>query len=149
MKKLMLFLVAVFCTNFYNYSQSITGTYSNRWEAHTGEAITYTLTLKSDGTFVFYSDQKFYGNEGEKLTMVKGLWETNNHLLVLTTKSGEDYDPNLTKNLNNNKARYKHISERKQLTSQEKPSLLFYKSKVFYAKNMELFKQAAITTSVD
>lgn len=149
MNKTTLLLFTLLCAFFSAYSQTITGTYSNRWESQSGEAIAYTLTLKSDGTFIFYSNQTYWGDEGIKTTKAIGTWKSNNHLLVLTTEPDEDSNIGLIKELNNNKARYNRVSERKRLTSDEKSSLKFYQSDVFYAKNMELFKQDAIMSSVD
>lgn len=148
MKKTLLVFFATLCAIISTYSQSITGTYSNRWEAPTGEGISYTLTLKPDGTFVFYVNQTYFDNS-EKTTKAYGTWETNNHLLVLTTQTEDETSMGLIKDLNNNKARYHKVSERKKLNSDEKSSLKFYQSNVFYVKNMELFKMENIVSSVD
>lgn len=148
--KTLLLSIVITCSCFLSaLSQTIEGTYTNKWESSNGEFVAYTLTLNPDASFTFNSYQKFLGQEEEKRTTAKGTWKFENYLLVLATGESNETDTVLIANLNNSKARYTKVSTRKVNASGEKPSLKFYKSDVFYAKGMALYKQESSVTAVD
>jgi hypothetical protein len=121
-------------------SQFVDGTYTNKWESPTGEAIAYILTLQNDNTFIFYLTRTYLNQEPDKTIKAEGTWILTNNLLILKTTAETTTDSVLTTDLHNNKARYMSISPRNPSFNLVQPSFKFYQSNVFYAKNMELFK---------
>ncbi len=144
---LLFFLVAL--TALSTTAQSIYGTYSNKWEASSGEAIEYSLTLLENGNFVFISTRTHLDAIPDKKLKAKGTWQLDGHLLVLITATNEDSENTLEANLDMNKAKFKSVSPRNPDFNLVKPSLKFYESNVFYAKDMELIKTDASVTSLD
>ena len=140
MKALLLSLFAFLIISITASSQTMEGTYTNTWESTAGGALTYTLILNPDNTFQFVSHRIYESSHPSNLTTVVGTWENNNRLLILVTDSSPD-DIELVKRLNKNKARFKAYSPRHRKYGQIKPSLRFYESKVFYAKEMTLHKE--------
>jgi hypothetical protein len=118
------------------------GTYTNTWESTAGGALTYTITLNPDNTFVFESHRIFETSIPSKVTTIEGTWKNKNRLLILLTDPSKD-DTELVKKLHNNKAKFKAYSPRHRKYKKAKPSLKFYKSKVFYAKGMKLEKKTS------
>lgn len=147
MKSLLLTLLIAIVIVFNGNAQSIVGTFSNVWEAPSGESLTYEITLNEDGTFYFESLRTFLNSE-EKTETASGKWKMDNHLLVLTTDL-KDKSSELISGLNDSKARYVSISPRHPKFNSLKSSLKFFQSDVFYAKEMELFKDQASVTSSD
>lgn len=129
-------------------SQIIEGIYSNRWEASSGEAIEYTLTLNDNGTFTFITDRKHLEETLNSIEIVEGSWTYNDRLLTLNTHP-EENPSELASNLDANNARYHNISPRNPNLKSVKPSFKFYKSKVFYTKDMELFKTEIEVSATD
>lgn len=134
---LIIFILTI--TIYPTWSQKVEGTYSNKWESSSGEAVEYKLTIHKNGTFTFYATRKHLENSLYKTEMAEGSWKYENHLLTLDTRS-DDHSNELAKNLNANLARYIDISPRNPKYKSLKPSFKFYKSNVFYSKDMELFK---------
>jgi hypothetical protein len=120
------------------------GTYTNTWENSDGAALTYTLTLKSDGTFLFESLRVYESSDPTKIVTVRGIWSQKDRLLILNTDASAE-DDELAKNLNSTKARFRDYSQRHVQYGKIKPSLEFYKSDVFHSKGMELEKAATET----
>jgi hypothetical protein len=144
MRPLLLFFI-VLLTSITTNAQTIEGIYSNKWESPSGEAIAYNLILNSDGTFKFQSTKTYMDAIPNKTIEAEGTWDLDGHLLVLTTS---EHSNELASDLDMNKARYVTVSPRNRKFNLANPSLKFYKSKVFYAKDMELFKtESCITTS--
>lgn len=135
MKTTILFVLLSINT-FLAQSQTINGIYANRWESTSGEVLSYELTLREDGTFTFISTRIYLEQQPNSIAEAEGTWELDGRLLVLAT---QDNHP-LAIHLNGNKARYISTSPRSPNFNLVKPSLKFYESKVFYAKNMELIK---------
>lgn len=142
MKKLLLTFIVIFTFTFVSHCQTLEGTYTNTWESNAGGALTYTLTLNPDKTFNFVSHRIYESSYPSKTTTVVGTWKNENRLLILATDTSLD-DIDLVKGLNNNKARFITYSPRHRKYGEVKPSLRFYKSKVFYAKGMKLIKEEA------
>ena len=134
---------------FSGMAQSIEGIYYNKWESSTGEALAYTLQLNEDGTFQFLSARSYLGGENEKTTHVFGTWQLEGHLLILSADKNLNQDSKLAVWIDNNRARYISLSPRNPNFNLVKPSLKFYESKVFYAKDMELIKTETNITSRD
>lgn len=146
MKYLLLFLFISFTINL--QSQEIQGTYANKWVSDSGEGIQYNLTLQNDGQFVFEYIRIYKEEIEDAVTQVKGNWNFENNLLTLSTESN-DNDEQLSESLNSNKAKYMSISPRNPNFNLVKPSLKFYESDVFYAKDMELIKTESTITSTE
>ena len=116
------------------------GSYLNMWKSETGSVITYMLTLNPDNTFTFESNRFYASSRPTKTENVNGVWKKRHRLLILKTE-GIANEVALAKTLNKSKARLKVYSKRHKKYGKVKPSLKFYKSKVFYAKAMKLFKE--------
>ncbi len=122
------------------FSQSMEGSYANTWESEKGSGIRYSLLLNPDKTFIFESNRFYASSTPSKVETVKGLWKKRHRLLILKTK-GIANDHPLAKKLHKNKAKLKVYSKRHKNYGKVKPSLKFYRSKVFYAKGMRLIKK--------
>lgn len=136
MKTLFLFFVTT-CVVFTINAQSADGTYTNKWVAPSGESLAYNLTLDLDGTFLFQSIRTFKESIPDEINYTSGTWTLENHLLTLKTTDAID---KITSDINMNKARYVSVSNRNPKFNNTKPFFTFFESKVFYAKNMQLFK---------
>lgn len=151
MKSILFLMIA--CTSGFSLNaqttSSIAGTYTNKWESNSGEALEYSLTLDADGSFIFQSNRLFDSVESEKTLTAKGSWKLQNQILVLFTDPNDFNNNELSLHLNNTKARFVNISPRNTNFSLVKPSLKFYKSEVFYAKDMELLKEETSVTKTD
>ena len=146
MKSLILFIALTFTFSTIQ-SQEIEGTYANKWLANTGEGIEYTLTLNAEGTFTFNYTRMYKDEHPDTNVQVNGNWKMENHLLVLDTDITIEDDHKIAAGLNSNKARFVSVSPRNPNFNLVKPSLKFYASDVFYAKDMELIKTSSITAS--
>lgn len=135
---LLLFIITL--TAFSTKAQTIEGTYANKWEGGSGEAIAYSLTLNDEGTFSFTSTRTFLDNVPDKRVEAIGTWTLDGHLLVLCTDNKDTEMTPLQSQLHLNKARFISISPRNPKFNILKPSIKFYTSEVFYAKDMELVK---------
>jgi hypothetical protein len=139
MKALLLTLIAFSIISITARSQSMEGTYTNTWESDAGGALTYTLTLNPDNTFMFVSHRIYETSIPPKTVTANGTWDRRNRLLKLSTDAAPK-ESDLVEKLNRNKARFKSYSPRHRKYGKVKPSLRFFRSKVFYAKGMKLFK---------
>ena len=144
MKYILLFCLISF-TTFTAQAQNIEGTYANKWISNSGEGIQYDLTLLNDGQFTFKYIRIYKEDIEDSITEVKGSWTLENNLLTLKT----DSDDKMATSLNSNKARFLTISPRNPNFNLVKPSLKFYESEVFYAKDMELIKTESSITSTE
>jgi len=143
MKTQQLLFIALL-TSITTFAQTVEGTYTNSWQAKSGEGISYNLTLHIDGTFTFQSISSYMDPVHDKTVETQGTWSLEDHLLLLTTKGNSN---ELASNLNLNRARYTSVSPRNPRFNLVKPSFKFYKSDVFYAKDMELLKSEYSVTS--
>lgn len=144
MKTIILFCL-VTLSALTTQSQNIEGTYANKWVSNSGEGIEYTLTLNTDGQFIFDYIRIFKDDVKDKKTQVKGNWVLQNNLLTLQTETTGDND--LASRLDLNTARFESLSPRNPKFNLVQPSLKFYESAVFYAKDMELVKTEVTVTS--
>ena len=144
--KSYIFLLTLFFTAFTIQSQDIEGTYANKWVSNSGEGIEYTLTIMEDGQFNFIYRRLLRDSNNEPNIEVHGTWDLNGHLLVLNT---EDTDNSISTGLNSNKAKFVSVSPRHPKFNMIKPSLKFYESEIFYAKDMELIKTEEKVTSTE
>lgn len=148
MKTLLLSVVIFFCALFSTFSQNIQGIYTNKWGSSDQESLSYTLSLKEDGTFTFESFRTYIGTP-DIITKAQGTWENNGVLLVLFSEVSKDEDNSLAAELNNTKAKFISLSPRHPDFNLVKPTLEFTKSEVFYVQGMELRKQDTKVTSMD
>lgn len=126
-------------------SQNIEGIYANKWIGNSGEGVQYTLTLQDDGNFIFDYRRIYKDDIEDSKIEVKGVWILENRLLTLKTE--HDGDNKIALGLDLNKARFISVSPRNPDFNLVKPSLKFYESDVFYAKDMELIKIESTVTS--
>lgn len=147
MKSLLLIFLTTLAT-ITMHAQDIEGTYSNKWVSKTGEGIEYVLTLNEDGNFLF-NYTRMYRNADETNIEVQGTWSLENHLLVLNADDDSEKENMIAAGLDLNKARFVSVSPRNPKFNLVKPSLKFYESEVFYAKDMELIKTEVTVTSRD
>lgn len=144
MKSLFISLALIFLLAGSANCQNIEGTYTNKWEAKSGESISYNLTLKEDGTFKFQSTRTFLASTTDNTLAAEGIWKLDGRLLILQTNEKNN---ELSSKLNMNKARYMTVSPRNPQFNLAKHSFKFYESDVFYAKDMELIKTDVNLTS--
>jgi hypothetical protein len=85
MRALLLFFIISFTITSAN-SQDIEGTYTNKWESVSGEAIEYSLTLHDNGKFTFYSIRTFLNSNPNHIIEAEGTWQLKGQLLKLNTE---------------------------------------------------------------
>lgn len=129
-------------------AQTIEGTYANKWKAPTGESIKYSLTLHEDGNFIFSTIRTYSEELPDKIVSAKGTWNLKGHLLELNTSNDMESENALQEQLDMTKARFNSVSKRHPNFNIIKPSLKFYHSEVFYAKDMELVKREENVSSI-
>lgn len=142
-----LWVSCALCTT--TMAQTVHGTYSHTWDNPTGIALTYTLFLNSNGTFIFESIRHYTTNEPTNSITVKGSWSQNGRIITLNTepKASDDL---LVRQLNGVKARYIDYPPRHHQYGQMEPSLKFYQSDAFHAKDMALErKEKEVLSSVE
>lgn len=144
---LLIFTLSIFTLPI--SAQTIEGTYANKWKAPTGESIKYSLTLHEDGNFIFSTVRTYSEELPDKIVSAKGTWNLNGHLLELNTANDTESENALQDKLDMTKARYNSVSKRHPKFNLMKPSLKFYHSEVFYAKDMELVKTDDDVTSIN
>ncbi len=147
MRSLLLFFILLSITLPLS-SQSIEGNYSNKWEAPSGESLEYSLTLLEGGEFIFNSTRTYRDDLPNSFVQAKGKWKINGQLLILNTHYSEDTENKLQSSLDMNKARFISISPRNPDFNLFRPSLKFYNSEVFYAKDMELIKAESNVSTI-
>lgn len=137
--KQVLILVFLVC-NIKMFAQA--GVYVNEPLLNDGTKIKWTLSLNTDGTFLYHFlrdlsaiskpniEENYYG---------KGTWQTDGKVIVLLSKETEDLNEQYTINLNNSKARYITKSPRDKSNKGVKTALLFYESEII--KGLELIKE--------
>ncbi|MCK7589615.1 copper resistance protein NlpE [Subsaxibacter sp. CAU 1640] len=139
MKNTLTFL-AIFLVQVAVYSQlSIEGTYQLKVDA-TNATLQRTLTLNSDGTFVFHSYEKHeQGLPKEKNFYGKGTWTVEKNVIIFKTKSS-DLDEKYQLDLTGTQARFDRKSPRDKSDRDIKTSLRFFASEIFWIKGMTLIK---------
>ena len=142
--KTLLLLFIIVSSALTSSAQAIEGIYNNKWESPSGEAIAYKLTLNEDGTFMFQLTRTYLDSLSHSIEKTEGSWILVDHLLTLKTN---DITNALSSELNMSKARFISISPRNPNFNLVNPSLKFYESNVFYAKDMELIKTKSSVTS--
>ena len=147
MKSLLLSIFITITTLTFQ-AQNIEGIYANKWVANSGEGIEYILSLQEDGNFTFDYIRMYMDNNTDKNIKVKGTWKLENHLLVLNAEASGD-ENQIAAGLHLNKARFVSVSPRNPKFNLVKPSLKFYASDVFYAKDMELIKTESTVSSIE
>jgi hypothetical protein len=148
MKSLILIL-AITLTSFTALSQNVEGTYANKWVSNTGEGIEYMLTIEANGHFTFNYTRIHLDQHPDRKVKVQGTWSLDGHLIVLKTNKSSDADSDIVSGLDLNKARYVSVSPRNPKFNLVKPSLKFYSSEVFFAKDMELIKTDESVSSIN
>lgn len=146
MKSILLLLVT-FIT-FSIQSQTVEGTYSNKWLSNSGEGVQYTLTLHENEQFTFEYIRMYMDEDMNKTVTIEGTWRMEDHLLVLDTDESQ-HDNNIASGLDLNKARFVSLSPRNPNFNLVKPLLKFYESDVFYAKDMELIQTSTTVSSIN
>ncbi|MEZ4801668.1 MAG: hypothetical protein R2797_02765 [Gelidibacter sp.] len=130
--KLLLLLFSLASSTVQMFAQTnvekVAGTYEIKFEATNG-LIIETLTLNSDGTYVFHAyeriDQRL-SLEGNKYG--KGRWMLNTKTITFVT-SKEDLDDKHSLDFTNSKARFIIKSPRDTSDRMVKTALQFYESK--------------------
>lgn len=148
MKSILFFFLLALST-FTLQSQNIEGTYSNKWVSNSGEGLAYELTLHPEGNFTFIYKRMHLDSNPDTEVEVMGTWIMDGHLLILNTNTLSEADNKLASGLNLNKARFVSISPRNPKFNLVKPTLKFYESAVFYAKDMELIKTESSLTGLE
>ncbi len=146
--KSILFLFITFIT-FSIQSQTVEGTYSNKWVSNSGEGIQYTLTLEENEQFIFEYERMYLDDNMNKKLIIEGTWSLENNLLVLDTDDESEKDNMIASGLDLNKARFISLSPRNPKFNLVKPLLKFYESEVFYAKDMELVKTSSSVSIIE
>lgn len=138
MKNLLAFIL------FFFFSISISGqneSYAGNYEFLKGNKnFTQSLTLNSDGTFVFHSyEYHEAGIPKEKNYYAKGSWRQDKNIICFSTKPS-DLDNKYTVDFNNSKARFDTKSPRDKSNRDVKTSIRFYDCDIFWVIGKTFYK---------
>lgn len=122
-----------------NNSSEISGVYEMRIDV-TNALIIDTLTLNSDGTFVFHEyDKHEKGIPPERNNYGKGSWRIEKNVILFSVNKN-DLDTKHTLNFNNSKARFISKYPRDKSDREIRTSIKFYDSEIFWIKGRALIK---------
>jgi hypothetical protein len=143
MKNIVLLFFLIFST-FYSFGQSeiYAGDYTRKPELTDGNNLKWTLTLNTDGTFLynFYRNIEGAGNPEENF-YGKGTWKAKKNLIFFYTDKETDFDETYTIDFTNSKAKYITKSPRDTSKKVVKTALRFYEYINSLIKGLELFKE--------
>lgn len=100
-----------------------------------------TLTLNSDGTFLFYFyDYREHGIPKERTKYGKGTWTSKGKLIQFSVNEAHIDDAHVL-NFNNSKARFDTKSPRDKSDRVIPTSIRFYKSDIFWMVGRTMVKE--------
>lgn len=138
MKYLISFILIL--SSFIINAQDITGKYKIEANA-TNAIVSLTLTLKSDGTFLFHSYEKHGKRIPQEVhTYGRGTWSQDKKVISFFVEAS-DISSIHSLNFNNSKARYTSKSPRDKSNRVIETSIRFYKTDVAIAKGLILIKE--------
>jgi hypothetical protein len=142
MKQLFLLLVLSCNLNMLAQSEIIVGSYLKTFDANNGDKMIWTITLNTDGTFLYHFYRNFQnGNPPIENFYGKGTWNAEKNLVSFQANQTSDLNETHTLNLNNTKARINSKSPRDKSGKDIKTSIVFYESELQEVKGLELFKE--------
>ena len=142
MKKIVLILILVFSTTIIAQTENYTGNYVAHYDFNKNGVITYTLKLKTDGTFTFHNYRKISDKNPEENSYGKGTWKVEkDNVLNFYTDTNSDLDDKHTIDFTNTKARYITKSPRDKSDKVIKTHLRFYESNIPELKGWTLYKE--------
>ncbi|SFZ89959.1 NlpE N-terminal domain-containing protein [Flaviramulus basaltis] len=134
------FFILIFMFSLSLFAQ--TGVYTLEPQNTDGTKIKWTLSLNSDGTFIYHFFRDIVGERNpEENFYGKGTWESKGKLVYFFANKSKDFDGKYTKNLNNSKARITSKSPRDKSDRVVKTSIRFYDSELSEITGLELFKK--------
>lgn len=141
MRNLLIVLLALFTSSTYAQSATYSGSYEKKYEMSNGDFHRFKITLKPDGTFVYYSQSNISKRiPPEDKKSGKGTWNADKNIISLTTDRSKDLDETYTLDLSNTKARYVSKSPRDKSDRIVPTALRFYQSDIPWIKRKELLK---------
>lgn len=141
MKKIVLTLLLAFSATIIAQTEKYAGNYVAHFDFNDNGTITYTLILKSDGTFTFHNYRKISTKNPEENSYGKGTWKVEkDNVLYFYTNVNSELDDKHTIDFTNTKARYITKSPRDKSDKVIKTHLRFYESDI-PIKGWELFKK--------
>ncbi len=142
MKKTLTLLLVIFTFTLAAQTEKYTGKYVAHYDFNENGTITYTLILKTDGTFTFHNYRKISDKNPEENSYGQGTWKIEKeNVLYFNTDENLDIDDKYTISFTNTKARYHTKSPRDKSDKIVKTKLKFYDSEIPWIKGWELFKK--------
>ena len=142
MKKTILILILIISNTLIAQTEKYFGNYIAHFDFNENGTITYTLILKTDGTFTFHNYRKISTKNPEENSYGKGTWKVEkDNVLFFYTDENSELDDKHTIDLTNTKARYYTKSPRDKSDKIVETKLKFYESEIPWVKGWELFKQ--------
>ena len=136
------FIILLFTYNISLFAQpeDYSGTYIRPYESQENQILKWTLTLNSDGTFLY----NFYRNLGDKNPEEnfygKGTWTSEKKLIFFYTDVNTAFNVPHIMDFTGSKARINKKSPRDKSDKIIKESIRFYESELSVIKGLELFK---------
>jgi len=116
MKHILTLFVLTFNLSVSAQSAKYAGDYEVRYETDKGEVIEYTLSLQTNGMFLFHFYRHLGKAKPEENYYGRGKWNDDKNLISLYTDVKNDIDDTHTLNFNNSKARIISKSPRDKST---------------------------------
>lgn len=142
MKKLLLTALILSTPIFANAqttTEEFSGVYAVTYQT-TNSLIVDTLTLNTDGTFVFHEyDKHDNGLPPERNKYAKGTWRADKKLIYFFADK-TDFDEKHTLDFNSTKARFIDKSLKDKSNRDIKISIRFYESDIFWITGRTLLK---------
>ena len=103
--------------------------------------IEYSLSLKSDGTFVFQSNSNhFKETPSKKSSLSRGTWKAEKNIIIFNSDEQRDINEIYTLNFSNTKARIERKSPRNKSKEIIPDVIRIYESDIFWVKGKKLIK---------
>ena len=117
------------------------GIYGRRTESNIETVMEWTLTLNTNGTFLYNFYRDLGSKNPEENLYGKGTWKAENNVVLFFADKNIDIDETHTLNFDNSKARINRKSPRDKSGKKVKESIRFFSSDTPAIKGLELFKK--------
>ena len=141
LKFTLFILLITFNLTVFLQSESYVGTYIRPYESQENQILKWTLTLNSDGTFIYNFYRDIGAKNSEENFYGKGTWKGEKKLIFFYTDTTREVDETYTMDFTNSKARINRKSPRDKSNKIVKESIRFYESDLSIIKGLELFKE--------
>ncbi len=127
----------------FSQSGNLVGEYYFQAGTENEHLIQYSLTMNSDGTFLFHAYENHKkGIPWEKNQYGKGKWNLDGKVVSFFTDNEGDIDEKNTLDFSNSKARFISKPSRDKSDRVIETALQFFKSNIFWIERLKILKRS-------